>query len=319
MLYQHGSKVRGGVLQGFRLILDEVIIQVLVRWAVPCFIMISGYLLLNPKKSLSINRIKQYAFRMVIVLLIFGLFYCFVEAYLTSRSQSVFMFLQISVRNLLEGHSWAHMWFVYMIIGLYLITPLLRSFVQADEHTFRFVLNILFVFTVVCPTINQLFDLELAEILPISTAYMFYYLAGYYYGTKKTEIRKACIFLIIGIVCFVGMLCLKVKGLGVSLQPDNVCIAIYSVSLFVLCRDSSILNKISHSWWILFGEKYSFGIYITHMIFLNFLNKGLHVFPDAFPPIIGEGVFFAIALVGACIVSWVLCKIPPFRKVLLGK
>lgn len=42
----------GGVILGVRWLLDEVVIQILVRWAVPCFIMISGGLLLNPEKDM---------------------------------------------------------------------------------------------------------------------------------------------------------------------------------------------------------------------------------------------------------------------------
>ena len=32
----------------------------LVKWAVPCFLMISGTLLLNPKKEIDVSKIKSY-------------------------------------------------------------------------------------------------------------------------------------------------------------------------------------------------------------------------------------------------------------------
>ena len=50
----------GIVLTGARNVLDNIILQPLIRWAVPVFIMISGCLLLNPKKDMSIKKILKY-------------------------------------------------------------------------------------------------------------------------------------------------------------------------------------------------------------------------------------------------------------------
>jgi surface polysaccharide O-acyltransferase-like enzyme len=66
-------------LNGSRFILDEIIIQPLIRWAVPIFIMISGYLLLDPKKDITIKKIIKYINRMILILLTFGFFYCILE------------------------------------------------------------------------------------------------------------------------------------------------------------------------------------------------------------------------------------------------
>ena len=52
-----GWTAAGGVITpSIRWFLDEVVIQVLVRWAVPVFIMISGFLLLDPEKDKLIER-----------------------------------------------------------------------------------------------------------------------------------------------------------------------------------------------------------------------------------------------------------------------
>ena len=44
----------------------------LVRWAVPVFIMISGFLLLQPAKEISNRKLRHYIIRMALTLLILG-------------------------------------------------------------------------------------------------------------------------------------------------------------------------------------------------------------------------------------------------------
>ena len=162
-------------ITGSRMILDEIVIQVFVRWAVPCFIMISGALLLNPLRQMEIEKIKKYIMRMLKVLLTFGLAYCFIELVANGYRNPIEILL-FAFKNLLEGNSWSHMWYVYMIMGLYMITPMLRDFLKVtNESTLKFTLLILFFFGIVRPTINNLFQIQLAQVIPISTAYVFYY------------------------------------------------------------------------------------------------------------------------------------------------
>ena len=49
-------------------VLDEIFM--LVRFAVPCFLMISGYLLLDPNKEIAMPKLMRYIIRMFVVLLI---------------------------------------------------------------------------------------------------------------------------------------------------------------------------------------------------------------------------------------------------------
>ena len=66
-------------LSNFRWFIDNVLFQVLIKYAVPVFIMISGYLLLNPQKEIGFSRIKKYVFRMVAVIWIFGTGFSLIE------------------------------------------------------------------------------------------------------------------------------------------------------------------------------------------------------------------------------------------------
>lgn len=70
----------GGGITGVRYILDYIVEPVLVRWAVPCFVMITGYLLLDPNKEIDLKKIQKYVLRMAVVILLFGTIYCLMES-----------------------------------------------------------------------------------------------------------------------------------------------------------------------------------------------------------------------------------------------
>lgn len=73
-----------------------------LRWCVPVFLMISGYLLLDPEKKIGLIKIKQYIIRIVIVLGIFGTGFAFIE--LISKKHSVcFTFIFRAFVNMLMG------------------------------------------------------------------------------------------------------------------------------------------------------------------------------------------------------------------------
>lgn len=275
-----------------RLILDEIIIQILVRWAVPCFMMISGYLLLPPRKTdVSFKKLKNYIFRMLIILVTFGFGFCLIEILVTNKDLSLVQIIGLSLLNLLGGKSWSHMWYVYMLIGMYLIVPILRAFVQlSDEKTMKCTLLFLFCFTSIIPTINKLFEINIICVIPFSTCYIFYFLAGYYFGNHSYKIIKkfAVTFLMIGILGFTLMLVLLLLGYNVSYNSDNVFVALYSISIFVLASRSEVVSNMSKNCIIKDVSKYSFGIYILHPVILNVLNKGLNLFPDIMPIFVGE-------------------------------
>ena len=99
-----GTDWNNQVLEPSRVILDEIVIQVLVRWAVPCFIMVSGALLLDPQKKLNVSKLKGYICRMTAVLGTFGLLYCFIEEF-AKGNRNVISIALTSARNLIEGNS----------------------------------------------------------------------------------------------------------------------------------------------------------------------------------------------------------------------
>ena len=96
----------------------------LTRFVVPIFVMVSGAIFLNKQKKVNVyNSIK----RLLIPLLFWSLAYSFV----VNVSHSDFIDWKWIVDFLkLAFIASTHTWFLYMLIGLYMLIPLLRSIVE---------------------------------------------------------------------------------------------------------------------------------------------------------------------------------------------
>jgi len=103
-------------------------VQAATRWAVPAFVMLSGALLLDPAREEPLQRFLTRRFTRIGVPTVFwSLFYLgwrwgYKHEHLTAW---------LAARDLAFGTPFAHLYFLYLLSGLYLATPLLRPFVAA--------------------------------------------------------------------------------------------------------------------------------------------------------------------------------------------
>lgn len=101
--------------------------NVSTRWGVPVFIMLSGYLLLI-KNERPLIFFRKRLNKILIPVLFWSVFYIFwscLKLYLTNHDININI-----VSTILNGRPYYHMWFVYMIISLYIITPVLRCLIN---------------------------------------------------------------------------------------------------------------------------------------------------------------------------------------------
>ncbi|MGH0029444.1 MAG: acyltransferase [Myxococcota bacterium] len=102
-----------------------------MRWCVPIFVMLSGALLLDRRKESSRTFFTRRVRRLALPILAWTLAYFAFQA--ARRGWPGWGEIG---SKLLEGRPEYHMWYVYMTLGLYLWTPLLRRFVaRVDRRT----------------------------------------------------------------------------------------------------------------------------------------------------------------------------------------
>lgn len=195
----------------------------------------------------------------------------------------MFLKLYMSIFNCIKEKSWSHIWYIYMLIGLYFITPILRAFVKIkDDHTFNFTITGLFVFSIVIPTINNVFDLKITTFYLEGLSYVTIYLLGYA-AVYRNMINESYIY-IGGIIGFAGYVLVTIfKQTHIQSDLFIILVALAIVTLFSKERIKIKNNKI-----ISLISKDSLGIYIIHAFFLNLANKGLKLYPGILPIGIGK-------------------------------
>lgn len=296
----------------------------ILRWSVPIFVMISGALFLEPTKNITINNIlTKYIFRIVIIFIVWSLFYTSSSCFL--RHTFDFSFF---VNRFVVGH--IHMWFLYMIATLYLITPLLRPITEKkDKNLLLYLLIIWFIMTSVVSFIKFIIPSSVTIIdLIINTKMFFsfpvyfvgYFVLGYYlhnYVNIKNKFLAILIFLICTIIIILGDI--KCSTNLSSFYTDLVSpfVVVTSICIFLLIKNTcSQIKQISN--FILKLSGLTLGVYLIHPIFikiasmLNFYNSINSLLNDK--DFIAVPVVFIVVSICSFISVYLLSKIPIIKK-----
>ena len=278
---------------------------------VPIFLMISGTLFLTPEKELSLKSLfYKYLRKLVLALLLFGTFFAIMELVIVHGTFSV-SFIPLGFLNTLCGNSWAHMWYLFALIGLYLFLPLLKAFTaHANKQTYFYLLVLLFAIGSLIPTLESAFNLKFGFMMPVTGVCLFYYMCGYYihtYVEQNSLNRKVALAILVAFILFLLYSCF-IRG-SYNWSYESPVIIGMSVCIYYLAscckKDWAICSQL---------RDYYFGMYLVHTVFLNVAYKWFHVTPLMLGGYILLPVFFLGTFVLSLITAWVMKKVP-----LLGK
>ena len=99
------------------------------RAGVPLFLMLSGALLLNRSHQSAKQFYHNRLHKLALPLLLWSLFYLLWSALKAQIKQQPYGF-ETAAEQLLAGAPYFHLWFIFMLAGVYLLLPLLRRFWQ---------------------------------------------------------------------------------------------------------------------------------------------------------------------------------------------
>ncbi|MBR1761130.1 MAG: acyltransferase family protein, partial [Schwartzia sp.] len=186
-----------------------------------------------------------------------------------------------------------HMWFIPMIIGLYMIIPLLKP-ITKDKDLTEYFLVLSFIFAFIFPQIVHLFEdfsggLLLLGIQRINKViltmnmhfvlgFSFYFVLGYYLNTYEVrlEMRKKLYLLgILGffLTVFLNAIIAWKTGVptGKYFGNHTVNVALEAISIFIVFKYSKFENYHRNN-FIVKISKYTFGAYWIHI----FVRDGIH-------------------------------------------
>ncbi|MEI7188944.1 acyltransferase [Dickeya dianthicola] len=290
----------------------------LVRWCVPVFIMISGALLLSPEKVDSLSDFyKKRMMKIVIPLLFWSLLFIFIGV-VKSRfnGEGVGNIL----KNIINGRPYYHMWFLYMIIGLYVFTPLIRILiVNAREETLLFFVFLMFVFC----SLNDMYNFLIGnrDFLFISefVYYIPYYICGHLIARKSTT-KPLSFYVFLFLVsliltCTCCYLLSSIAGKGVGLYFYNYLsfnVILMSISFMWILKFFHL--KQSHDNKLKFFSDISLGIYLIHPVFIEFFyylaaKRWIYYSAISIP-------LMSIMVFSCCVIAvFFIKRIPYLRKV----
>ncbi len=307
-----------------------LLIMDMVTWCVPMFLMISGFLFLDPDREIGFGKmLKKYCVRIVLALLLFGIPFSCMELILAERTFRMGMLWE-GLWMVLTMRSWSHLWYLYLILVLYALTPALKWVLKRLPY-WGIVLGLAYflVGSSGLPFLNQFVEGAAFPVLPDGSIYVFYYVFGYCLHRKEKRVGANHMLVWgVGILIVLGEMVRDRLLRDASLQmaynyPLTVLLSV-GIMLFAM----SFSEQFQHNGWSLehrpvvkYGKKLivhlsrlSFTIYLIHPVFLNVMYKVMKVTPVDFSFGISLPVFFAVTLLCSIFSAWILHKITPLRK-----
>ena len=166
----------------------------LSRWCVPVFVMVSGALLLSGRVQTEIGPFyRRRAARALPPLLFWTLFYILLKHH-GGYSENAAAIL----KSIVKGRPYYHLWYLYMLVGLYLVTPFLHQIVKrSSENLLLILVSGALVIAATKTLLDRLAGREFATFLPFFLPFVGYFLAGHYLYTRQRhgEARKRCLVL----------------------------------------------------------------------------------------------------------------------------
>lgn len=304
----------------------------LVTWCVPIFLLISGYLFLNPERTLTYPvMIKKYCRRIALAILLFGVPYAASELVVAERTFRIRMIPE-ALKMTLMGHTWSHMWYLYLILFLYLITPLLKKVLRVlPVWGVVAMMAVIFLGSSVAPFLNKVLDVNSIPVLPDGGVYFLYYLCGYFFAVREVCVdkgRNVWLTAAVAVLALGMILSRTLAGFSIQMAYNYPFTVLLAVLLFAAGWNGSI--KKHRIPWQEAGAL-SFAVYLVHPVYVNLLYKFVKITPFTVleqcgvqSVAAGQAVLILL-LVAFCLVvlalatatAWVLRKIPVLRKYVL--
>lgn len=294
----------------------------IMMWAVPCFLMVTGALLLNPKREMSLKKIGgKYLFRVGVALVLCVVCFRLFDALMNGEAFSVAIFGEM-LNKLVTGTSWAHLWYLYLLIGIYLLLPFYRMIAaHCKPAVMKYLLIVLFVFLSLLPLL-KMFGWEPAFTLHLESIFPLYVFLGYAVSRDIFRLKKtwAWLVLIIGTALTVLFTALRygveIEALdGLLTSYGSFCVLLQSWGIFSLCLTAKGSGNRIWQKILLFIDENCFGIYLLHMVWIRLVLRywainpyeiGIWFFP----------VFIILNLAVTALIVALLRRIPGVKRVL---
>lgn len=299
------------------------------QFCVPVFVMISGMFLLNPEKEYDIRKLFQTKLLRLVTAYLFWSSFYFIISIIHKRTMGLTHdCIKIYFWSILNGRF--HMWFLFMIAGLYIVTPILRVIVKDERITIYYLVLWLVLGTTsmleMFPVIQKILDLTVNRLnIMLVAGFSGYFVWGYWLSQHQIPPFARKIIYILGLLAalftaifngLAGYLLDKpVTDIYNYLYPN---IFLMATAVFVFCQYFFQKKRITPKWekGITCIGKWSLGIYLVHLFFIEYLNGARLPFFFCHP-IASIPVMTIICFLASLASVFFLSKIPVVNKYII--
>jgi surface polysaccharide O-acyltransferase-like enzyme len=293
----------------------------LTRFTVPVFVMISGSLFLNNSMNITVkNLYKKNILRLVTAYIGWSFIYA-VCLHIGSWNG-----IRSFVVDVINGYY--HMWFVPMMIGLYILVPVLRM-ITADKKVMQYFIVISVFFCFFVPVMLKLPILSKFNFfyenmnLYFQLGYVSYFVLGSFLMEK--DLGRFTKIVVIGGGLGIILTCIISKFLSMRAASaigyygnDTIPVLLSSIAVFVgakyICSKVVIEDKWKQR--IHHCAAYSMGVYFVHPLWVLIL-KSAGVNTLIYNPVLSVPLISIIVYILSVIAVWGVRKIPVIRRLVV--
>lgn len=305
----------------------------LSRWSVPIFLMISGALFLNHDKNVKISILyKKNILRIMTALIVWSFLYAIFQYLTIERYHNLSSIIGLTI----IGHY--HLWFLYLILGIYISLPVLVK-ISENKNVLHYFMLASFIFTFILPLITETGK----NILPrqvwdsfnahpyfleainhnynffcphIFIGYVFYFMFGHYLNIKEINTT------LIRFIAFGGLLGAIGIILGTYFSTSsqnefsgsfyhylNICPLFEATAIF--CFVKYIPHH--HGRINVMLSKASFGTYLIHPMLIEICLM-FDIDTMIICPLLSIPLMVFIIFITSTLISYVLMQIPIIKR-----
>lgn len=250
------------------------IIRSVVLIGLPMFVVLSGALILNSKEEPIGIFYKKRLKRILIPYFLYHIIYFVFNIYYAVGEISISK-IPNYILKIIKGPIYEHLWFVYMIIGLYLCSPFLKKMCknmnEKDLNNLFYFLTSVIIIRNLLPLIN--INIGITDI--IFEGWITYYLLGYIMTNTNLFNNHKNIFYFLGIISLIiSIIENRYHLLNISSLYTFSILMYFQVIVVFMFFTNLKLNLDSKKRKILLTlSKYSFEVYIVHGAIMNLLSR----------------------------------------------
>jgi len=301
------------------------LLNALTRFAVPAFVMITGALLLGKEYEIG-SFLKKRLSRVVVPFIFWSLVYVWYSWYNEEITFNGDTWTNIcQVLHLLKTGASYHLWYVYMLIGLYFLIPVIGKFVRNASET-EIIYFLVVWFGVILITQPYLYRYNPSVDMHYFVGFVGYLVLGHYLAFKDFKIKYLRVWMMVLFLFSITLIAIgsrlivspsKYPG-TMFYEPVSPAVLMLAVSVFMIVKLT--VPKVSPTIIRIrdFTGRYNYGVYLAHALILYFLDDPFGISYKLGIPILSIPLTALMCFVTSLLLVWVVNKIPFVGKWISG-